>query len=153
MPLMRNTHPRLVTDPTMKPMLAPPRHWSTPTCTRCAGCCASAAPTHAVSMVAAIAARTVERRIRKLPIEKRMACRGLGVDQDRRCEAHIFRRARSDEFELSAAGMAISSVHPPGCSFGYNEVERRRYARVSRPQFDPMTSTRERYLARNLMAA
>lgn len=42
---------------------------------------------------------------------------------------------------------------PPGCSFGYNEVERRRYARVSRPQFDPMTSTRERYLARNLMAA
>src|ERR1700688_305809 len=93
MPSTRSTHPRLVTDPTIKPMLAPPRHWSTPTCTRCIGCCASAAPTHAVSMVAVIAARTIERRIRKLPIEKGWDVVGV-IDQDRtsdrRCEAHIF---------------------------------------------------------------
>src|SRR4051794_8856823 len=49
----RNTQPKLVTEPTMKPMLAAPRHSSTPTCTRCIGCCALALMTEASSISAA----------------------------------------------------------------------------------------------------
>src|SRR5207237_3363022 len=58
------TQPRLVTEPTTKPTLAPPRHSSTPTCTRCT-CCALAPPIDDAS--AARAARMRKRRMKKSP--------------------------------------------------------------------------------------
>src|SRR5215469_3231855 len=61
---MRSTQPRWVTDPTMKPTLVPPRHSSTPTCTRATGCCAPA-DIGAPSKVAAKAAIASERRMKE----------------------------------------------------------------------------------------
>jgi hypothetical protein len=62
MPSARSTQPRLVTEPTMKPMLAPPRHSSTPTCTRCI-CCALA-PIDEASVASTPAARMRKRRMK-----------------------------------------------------------------------------------------
>src|SRR5258708_23175766 len=70
MPSTRSTQPRLVTEPTMKPTLAAPRHVRTPTWTRCIGCCALAPAKDAASMVRAAPARVNERRIKKSPAEK-----------------------------------------------------------------------------------
>src|ERR1019366_7974632 len=67
MPSTRSTQPRLVTEPTMEPMLEPPRHSRMPTCTRCIGCCALAPAKDATSMVTATPARMNERRMRKSP--------------------------------------------------------------------------------------
>src|ERR1700754_2962988 len=67
MPSERNTQPRLVTEPTMKPTLAAPRHSSTPTCTRCIGCCALAGAKDASSTAAAALARIGKRRMKKSP--------------------------------------------------------------------------------------
>src|SRR5207244_12394892 len=69
MPSARSTQPRLVTEPTTKPTLAPPRHSSTPTCTRCT-CCALAPPIEETSVANAAAARMRERRMKKSPAEK-----------------------------------------------------------------------------------
>src|SRR5947207_14732729 len=74
MPSARSTQPRLVTEPTTNPTLAPPRHSSTPTCTRCT-CCALAPPIEETSVANAAAARMRERRMKKSPAEK------LGCEQ------------------------------------------------------------------------
>src|SRR6476620_9000201 len=71
MPSTRSTQPRLVTEPTMKPTLAPRRHSRMPTCTRCIGACAPAPAIDATSMVTAAAARMSERCMRKSPAERR----------------------------------------------------------------------------------
>src|SRR6185312_748816 len=68
MPSTRSTQPRLVTEPTTKPILAPPRHSSTPTCTRSIGCCAWEMGT--AKKLAASAARRSERRMKKTPAER-----------------------------------------------------------------------------------
>src|SRR6266567_6658596 len=70
MPSARSTQPRLVTEPTTKPMLAPPRHSRMPTCTRGTGCCAWAPAKDATSMVAATPARMNERRMKKSPADE-----------------------------------------------------------------------------------
>src|SRR3979409_516491 len=70
MPSARSTQPRLVTEPTMKPTLAPPRHSRMPTCTRCIGCWALAPARDATSMVTAAPAMMNERRMKKSPAEK-----------------------------------------------------------------------------------
>src|SRR5262249_48268293 len=57
----------------MKPMLAPPRHSSTPTCTRS---CADAPNMKTPRQLAAIPARTSERGIRKLQVECVMRATG-----------------------------------------------------------------------------
>src|ERR1035437_2129688 len=67
MPSTRSTQPRLVTEPTMKPTLEPPRHSRMPTCTRCIGCCALAPAKDATSTVTATPARMNERRMKKSP--------------------------------------------------------------------------------------
>src|SRR5579871_61351 len=66
---MRSTQPRLVTEPTTKPIEAPPRHSSTPTCTRAIGACASAQRSGTPSMATAMTAARCERRIGKTPIQ------------------------------------------------------------------------------------
>src|SRR3954453_19011289 len=68
MPSARSTQPRLVTEPTMKPMLAPPRHSSTPTCTD--PCCAEVVATDP-DKARAIPARASERRMNKSPDQVR----------------------------------------------------------------------------------
>src|SRR5882724_272737 len=78
MPSTRSTQPRWVTEPTIKPMLAPPRHSRMPTCTRCIGCCAWAPAKDAISMVAAIPPRMLERRMKKSPAVKYDASRETG---------------------------------------------------------------------------
>src|ERR1700723_480693 len=70
MPSTRSTQPRLVTEPTMKPMLAPPRHSSTPTCTRFNGACALAPVKDATSRVTATPARMDERRMKRSPADE-----------------------------------------------------------------------------------
>src|SRR6478736_8040287 len=75
MPSARSTQPRLVTEPTTKPMLAAPRHSRMPTCTRWIGCCALAPAKDATSMVAAVAARMNERRMKKSPADEYDASR------------------------------------------------------------------------------
>src|ERR1700676_910732 len=54
----------------MKPMLAPPRHSSTPTCTRFNGACAWAPVKDAMSRVTATPARMDERRMKKSPADE-----------------------------------------------------------------------------------
>src|ERR1700733_1611591 len=76
MPSTRSTQPRLVTEPTMKPMLAPPRHSSTPTCTRFNGACALAPVKDATSRVTATPARRDERRMKKSPADECDAKKG-----------------------------------------------------------------------------
>src|SRR6202011_2753763 len=78
MPSARSTQPRWVTEPTIKPMLAPPRHSRMPTCTRCIGCCAWAPAKDAISMVAAIPPRILERRMKQSPAVKYDASRETG---------------------------------------------------------------------------
>src|SRR6266478_9304534 len=70
----RNTQPRLVTEPTMKPTLAAPRHSSTPTCTRCIGCCPWLLTRDANSAVAALAGIR-KRRIKNLRLKEAMRAR------------------------------------------------------------------------------
>src|SRR6202163_631287 len=72
---MRSTQPRLVTEPTTKPTLAPPRHSRTPTCTRCIGACALAPAMDAASVVKAAPARMMKRRMRNLRLKRRDASR------------------------------------------------------------------------------
>src|ERR1700730_2615080 len=78
MPSIRSTHPRLVTEPTMKPTLAPPRHSRTPTWTSCIGCCAWAPASDATSMGAARPARMTKRRMKKSPADECDASRETG---------------------------------------------------------------------------
>src|ERR1700716_1601370 len=75
MPSTRSTQPRLVTEPTMKPTLEPPRHSRTPTCTRCIGCWALALAKDATSVAAATPERMIERRIKKSPADEGDASR------------------------------------------------------------------------------
>src|SRR5260370_23057977 len=84
MPSARSTQPRLVTEPTTKPMLAAPRHSRMPTWTRCIGCCALAPVKDATSMVAAIPARMNGRRMKKSPADEGDASRESRARQSRR---------------------------------------------------------------------
>src|SRR3984885_12731777 len=83
MPATRSTQPRLVTEPTMKPMLAPPRHSSTPTCTRFNGACAWAPVKDATSRVTATPARMDERRMKKSPTDECDATRERERERER----------------------------------------------------------------------
>src|ERR1700761_3490728 len=65
MPSTRSTQPRWVTEPTMKPTLAPPRHSSTPTCTRDWALADVNPPSKVAAKVAAEAAMTSERRMKE----------------------------------------------------------------------------------------
>src|SRR6266704_1717117 len=71
MPSTRSTQPRLVTEPTMKPTLEPPRHSRTPTCTRCIGCWALARANRAASkvMVMHVPTRTALRKPDRLQFD------------------------------------------------------------------------------------
>src|SRR4051794_37354805 len=69
MPATRSTQPRWVTEPTIKPTLAPPRHSRMPTCTRCIGCCERAAE-DMTSEAAATAARMRERGMESLRLKR-----------------------------------------------------------------------------------
>src|SRR3954447_6276498 len=69
----RKTQPRLVTEPTIKPTLAAPRHSRMPTCTRCIGCCALATVVEASS--AAALTRMEKLRMKNLRLKRHLQAR------------------------------------------------------------------------------
>src|SRR5258705_9479651 len=103
MPSARSTQPRLVTEPTTKPMLAAPRHSRMPTCTRWIGCCALAPAKDATSVVAAIPARVNERRMKKSPADECAASRESGARRNPgACCFYATRSAAVPDLLLSA---------------------------------------------------
>src|SRR6266702_613149 len=111
MPSARSTQPRLVTEPTTKPMLAPPRHSRMPTCTRGTGCCALAPVKDATSMVAATPARMNERRMKKSPADE--------------CDASRLSQIATKALDPLAGVLEIGSLGRVGNAERRSEPERR----------------------------